>query len=322
MVFSYKKALVIGLGLFTTGITWNLFVSYVPIFLSYYGIGYTLIGLIMTFDNFAAITIQPYIGARSDKTWSEKFGRRMPYLLIGIPLAAFFFILIPLFIPKNLIHFGNYPISIQPDIISFGFLTTWIICFDIAMAIYRAPVTALLPDMIENEHRSKANGVVQLMGGIGAIFAYTIGAILYNMGAELAFLVTSILMIVALIIMILKIKEPKVPMGTINEANKINVIEGFKEIINNEDKSLLFILLATFCWYFGYQGISTWFTTYGVKVLFVGEAMASSYLTLIVLPFIIGTIPSGILGEKITRKKNDYNWIINDDCLFFYCIHL
>lgn len=58
----------------------------------------------MTIDNFAAITIQPYLGARSDKTWSEKSGRRMPYLLIGIPLSAFFFSLIPLSVPQHLIR--------------------------------------------------------------------------------------------------------------------------------------------------------------------------------------------------------------------------
>lgn len=171
------------------------------------------------------------------------------------------------------------------------------------MAIYRAPVTALLPDLVENERRSKGNGVVQLLGGVGAIFAYTIGAILYNIGAEIAFLVTSIVMILALVIMVFKIKEPKIPMGTINENDKISIIEGFKRIINRGNRSLLFILIATFCWYFGYQAVATWFTTYGTRVLFISEATGSSYLTLIIVPFIIATLPSGILGEKISRKK-------------------
>ncbi len=303
MEFSYKKAIILGLGLFTTGITWNLFVSYVPIFLSYYGIAFSIIGLIMTFDNFTAISIQPYIGTRSDKTWSHRFGRRMPYILIGIPIAAFFFALIPLFIPKDLINFGNYSISLNPDIVSFGFLITWIICFDIAMAIYRSPVTALIPDLIDNEHRSKANGVVQLMGGIGAIFAYTIGAILYSIHSEIPFLVTSIVMIIALCVLVIKIKEPEVSIVKSDNKSEINLINGFKEVFSKENRSLLYILLATFCWYFGYQAIATWFTTYGVRVLLIGEAVASSYLTLIVFPFILSTLPSGILGEKISRRK-------------------
>ncbi|MHA1377130.1 MAG: MFS transporter [Candidatus Helarchaeota archaeon] len=303
MEFDYKKISIIGLGLFTTGIAWNMFSSYIPIFLSYFGISYIIIGLIMTIDNFIAITIQPYIGSRSDKTWSDKYGRRMPYLLVGIPFAAFFFATIPLFIPKNLISFDNYKISVSPDLNIYIFLIIWIICFDISMAIYRAPVTALLPDLVDNEHRSKGNGVVQLMGGIGAIIAYTIGAILYRMGAIIAFLFTAIVMIISLCIMVVKIKEPRVPMGTVNEEDKVNIIEGFREVFRSQDRSILLILIATFYWYFGYQALATFFTTYGVRVLFIGEATASSYLTLIIVPAIIAAIPSGILGEKISRKK-------------------
>ena len=105
MGLDYKKTFIIGLGFFTTGITWSLFNAYVPIFLGYFGIPFVLIGFIMTLDNISAITLQPYIGAKSDKTWSERFGRRIPYLLVGIPLAAFFFALIPIFSPSNIFNF-------------------------------------------------------------------------------------------------------------------------------------------------------------------------------------------------------------------------
>ncbi len=257
----------------------------------------------MTIDNFAAITIQPLMGAKSDKTWSDKWGRRMPYLLIGIPLSAFFFMLIPFFIPNDIFTLGNYSFSLSSDLVSFGFLTTWIICFDISMAIYRAPVTALLPDLIEDVHRSKGNGVIQLMGGIGGIFALTVGAILYGIGAEIPFLVASILMVISLIIMVLKIKEPKFTVVEGEQKEHVSLIKGFKEVFLNEDRSILLILLVAFCWYFGYQAVATWFTTYGVKILYVKEATASSYITLIAVPFIIMTVPSGLLGEKITRKK-------------------
>ncbi|HBI56314.1 MAG TPA: MFS transporter, partial [Firmicutes bacterium] len=50
----------------------------------------TTVGIIMTMDNIAAITLIPFIGALSDKTWT-RFGRRMPFLMFGIPIAAVFF---------------------------------------------------------------------------------------------------------------------------------------------------------------------------------------------------------------------------------------
>ncbi len=231
----------------------------------------------MTLDNIAAISLQPYIGALSDKTWN-RFGRRIPYLLVGIPTAAFFFALIPISIPKNIITIGPVDIVLESsEIITLGFIfsTVWIICFNIAMALYRAPVVALMPDVTEDEHRSRANGIINLMGGVGAVFAFAAGSMLYKLNAVLPFVVTSGLMILSLIILVWKIKEPEVPIGTVNEEDKVNIIEGFREVFTNKDRSILFVLLVIFFWFFGYQAVETWFTTYGKQILLIPEATAS-----------------------------------------------
>ncbi|MFX1452037.1 MAG: MFS transporter [Promethearchaeota archaeon] len=313
MGLDYKKTFYIGLGFFTTGITWSLFNAYVPIFLSYFGIPFILIGFIMTLDNISAITLQPFIGARSDKTWSDRFGRRIPYLLIGIPLAAFFFTLIPIFTHSDIINFENLrrifgfgpeDIVLDRTFIGFVFFSIWIICFNIAMALYRAPTVALMPDIIENEYRGRANGIINLMGGIGTVFAFAVGSILYDMNWVLPFLATSGLMIAALIILVIKIKEPKVPMGTVNEEEKVNIIEGFKEVFRSrDDKSILFILLAIFFWFFGYNVVETWFTIYGKQILNISESAAAFSLNLVAIPFILMAIPAGIIAERISRKK-------------------
>lgn len=91
----------------TTGISWSMYNTYVPIILEktwfnkteVYLIAFSallIIGFIMTLDNIAAWIIQPWIGAKSDNTWHEKWGRRMPYLLVGIPVSAIAFVFIPL----------------------------------------------------------------------------------------------------------------------------------------------------------------------------------------------------------------------------------
>ncbi|MFW9885715.1 MAG: MFS transporter, partial [Candidatus Thorarchaeota archaeon] len=89
---------VIGLGFFTTGVSWSVYNSYLPIdFLrpfiidmGYGAIVSTIVGAIMVLDNVFAFAMQPYISARSDKT-RTKWGRRMPYIMIGTPIAALFF---------------------------------------------------------------------------------------------------------------------------------------------------------------------------------------------------------------------------------------
>ncbi len=286
---------IIGLGFFTTGITWSLYNSYVPIFLreiillkpkwyAMFGAWINLfIGIVMILDNIAAITLQPWIGAKSDKTWT-KYGRRMPYLLVGIPTAAFFFIFIPII--KDLI-----------------LLLLIISCFNIAMAIYRAPVVALMPDLIPSKHRSKANGVINLMGGIGAVYAFSVGAIIYKtQGPFYTFYYTSIIMVIALLILLISIKEPEVPFGADVE-EKVGIIDAFREVLSDKDKSGIFMLLAIFFWFLSYNVIETWFTTYGKVILGVNEADASMALTGFALTFILFSIPAGFIATKIGRRK-------------------
>ena len=81
------------LGSVLSGRTYNAFV---PIFLQdKFGLQPALIGFFMTLDNIAALLIQPAVGAWSDRLRTP-IGRRMPFILIGAPIGAMVFGLIPL----------------------------------------------------------------------------------------------------------------------------------------------------------------------------------------------------------------------------------
>ena len=149
-------------------------------------------------------------------------------------------------------------------------ITLMIACvsFLVAMGIYRAPVVALMPDIIPSEHRSKANGVINLMGGVGAVYAFLVGSFLYSIKPYLAFGSTSILMVLAMIILVITIREPI--MDRIIEEKKpeeIGVLSGFKEVYHCPDKSGVFILLAIFFWFCGYNAKETFFTKWAVNNL-------------------------------------------------------
>lgn len=86
---SYKKSIFVGLGFFIITAMWTIYNSYVPIFLERFGKSEFIIGVIMTYDNIAAITLQPVFGALSDNV-NTRYGRRLPFILIGAPVAAIF----------------------------------------------------------------------------------------------------------------------------------------------------------------------------------------------------------------------------------------
>ncbi|NHI83865.1 MAG: MFS transporter [Candidatus Thorarchaeota archaeon] len=299
--------LAIGLGFFTTGVSWSVYNSYLPAdFLPAFISGdfeNTIIGAIMVLDNILALFLQPYIGARSDKT-RTRWGRRMPYILIGTPIAAIYFSLIA------------YGWAASMFWVMFGMITV----FNVAMAFYRAPVVALMPDLVPSEHRSKANGVINLMGGIGAIYAYAVASQIYKIrdtnlasifhvqiwqiGPVLAFVTTSLIMIIAVIVLFLVIKETDSPKREEEEEQEeIGILEAMRQVSFSDDKSAIAILGAIFFWFLGYNAIETWFTKYGKEVLGFATADASFLLNGIALAFVIFAVPAGFIAGRIGRKK-------------------
>lgn len=279
---SYRKTFLLGFGFFCISLVWPLYNNFVPIFLSKYVSSTFLIGIIMTFDNIAAVTLQPLLGGLSDRT-NTKFGKRMPYLLIGIPLSALFFTMIP------------FEFSLL-SLIAFAML------FNIAMSIYRAPTVALMPDLTPAEHRSKANGIINFMGGVGTAIALSAGSLIYDVDRRLPFIGTAVIMIIALAILYKTIKEPKKAVSQEKEEHH-GIVAAFLEVLRDKDKSALLLLFAIFFWFVGYQGIEALFSLYVVKFLGFSESAAGFTLFFFSAAFIAFSIPSGYLASAIGRRR-------------------
>jgi len=285
MKLDYKKTFLLGFGFFGISVIWSVYNAYVPIFLREYSLPLWLVGLIMTFDNIAGITIQPWIGFLSDRTWT-RFGRRMPFLMVGAPIGALFFALIPIF------HL-SIPV--------FPLLMAAIIIMNIAMAIFRTPTVALMPDITPSPLRSKANGIINLMGGLGTTMAFLGGAFLYRANRGLPFWFAAILMLVAVAIVLLVIRERRDDEEVAPEHT--GVLATIGEIIDSPEKSALFILLAIFMWFIGYNAIETFWTTYGKEFLGIKESSAAAMLTYTSAAFLLMALPAGFIATRFGRRR-------------------
>src|SRR3954447_1989187 len=92
--FSYSKIFVIGSGFLTLMLVWTFYNAYMPLILGEYIESKAIRGAIMGLDNLLAILLIPVIGAWSDKV-DTRIGNRLPFIVIGMPIAAIFYILIP-----------------------------------------------------------------------------------------------------------------------------------------------------------------------------------------------------------------------------------
>jgi len=283
MKLNYKKTFAIGLGFFTVSLVWAIYNVAVPLYLDNLGLSGTSVGIVMTIDNVFALLFLPIFGALSDRT-RTRYGKRMPYLLVGIPLSAIAFFIIPF------------------SINSLAFLMTSVIALNFFMSIYRAPTVALMPDVTPRPLRSKANGIINFMGGLGSVIAFFLSGMLFNIAEVVPYASVSLIMIITIILMYNTVKEPE---NTGIEKEENNGYEGAPLDGNEKGKllSLIFLLTAIFFWFTGFNAVETFFSTYGQKILGIGKSDSSFLLAVFSASFLVFCIPAGLIAGKLGRKR-------------------
>lgn len=313
----YKQTFLIGFGFFGVSVMWKLYNDYVPIFLqagnpifdanlatktSGFGLGTGLTGFVMTLDNIVALFLLPLIGIWSDRIWVPKLGRRKPFIAVLSPLSIAAFIAIP-FVVKSIAP----ELSGQTDMLH-SLMITFIITvgvFITTMAAFRTPIISLMPDLTPSPQRSQANGIINLMGGVGGVLITLVGAALYGIDIALPFIASGALMAIAMLMLIFFVREPRYLVETEEreEEQALGVFKGVGRVSPEARKSLLLLMLSIFLWFFGYNAIETFFTSYGVNVLGITENRASLLTSVSYIAFILFSIPSGYVAAKIGRKR-------------------
>ena len=303
--FPFKKTFVVGFGFLGISLIWPIFNSFVPIILQIgnpeyqqslldagkdipkivgFSLGPTMAFFVMTWDNLINVFIQPWAGSKSDSTWN-RFGRRKPWILLGAPIAAIAFTMIP---------FANTVLAIM----------VFILITNFGMALFRSPTVAWLGDLFPAKQRSQANGIINLMGGIGGAIALFGGGILFNnYGKAAPFIAGAILMLVVLSFALLKVKEPEQI-----EENKVkekvsSVLENLRTVWTAKNKNGIYILLGILLWFMGYEALQTGLSSFSVFSLLLSPGDASIMTTLFAASFILFALPGGLIANRIGRKQ-------------------
>ena len=280
MKFSYGKIFLLGFGFFGVSVIWSVYNAFVPIFLSErFGLAPAWVGFFMTLDNIAALFIQPPVGAWSDKLRTP-IGRRMPFILIGAPVSA--------------LAFGI--ITVATVLPLFVACTSTLL---LSMALWRTPVVALMPDITPSPKRSQANGIINFMGGVGAIIAFLIGGKLYAQDPAYPFWMGSGLVIMAAFLVFLFIKEPSEYEAS---EKKPDMLASLREVWQDEDKSALRLFWAIFFWFVGYNAIEAFFTLYAVNHLGLDASDGAGILGHLSLFFVLSALFSGFIGSRMGRR--------------------
>ncbi len=317
MKLNNKRTVLVGLAFLSICAFWQMYDNVVPLILTNtFHLNETFSGAIMAGDNILALFLLPFFGGLSDKT-DTKIGKRMPYILLGTAAAVVLINVLPLL--DNGYYAAPSSFKLVSFVITLGLLL-------VAMGVYRSPAVALMPDVTPKPLRSKANAIINLMGAVGGMIYLAIAAVLYpnekvkglaHVDYRPLFVIVSAIMLAAVIILFVTIKEPKLTAENraLEEQHpEWNLAEddgsGGEILPPPVKRSLGFLLASIALWFIGYNGITTWFTTYVSQVM--GQALggASKCLLIATVGAIISYIPIGVLASKIGRRRTIMGGIV------------
>lgn len=282
----------IGLGFFTMGLMDPLYDTYVPVFLDGFVASRGLIGALMTIDNIMALLLIPIVTAWSDNT-RTRMGRRIPFVVVLLPLSAVGFALLPYAGTTSLLAF-----------------VIAVVGFNLFKQSARGPIVALMPDTVPNEYRSEANGVINMMGGVAAVVGTVILAPMMDLrltlplfgdtARRLPFLIAAVLIVVAAMLLKLTVRER--PLDELPH-DRTPVLQSLRSVFRQKDRSALFILISIFLWFSAYWGIRPFITLYVIEYLGLSEGIAGLSTGMVAIAYLLFAIPSGMLAHRIGRRR-------------------
>ncbi len=334
MKLNYKRVLLVGMAFFLISAFWQAYDAIIPLILTnHFGLPQSISGAVMSMDNVLAVFMLPIFGAFSDKV-STKYGKRKPFVFVGTIIAVVSFIgltfidnyqlskVVAAGIPElqqgamaeeaftEFVRQTTLDLTLTNILPLIGFIVTLLLVL-LAMATFRSPAVALMPDVTVKPLRSKANAIINLTGtaggiivlGLGMVFATSKNHYMQYTGYIMA---VCAVMLIGFIVFMLFVKENKWAKEMEEDTKKYKLedepqAEGEKRKLSKPElKSLLLILASVALWYIGYNSITSKYSVYATNILHF-----DFNFTLIVAQAaaIVSYIPVGIVATKIGRRK-------------------
>lgn len=316
MKLNYKRTFFVGLAFMSICAFWQVYDNIVPLILKEsFGVDDALIGVVMALDNILALFMLPLFGKLSDGT-RTRIGRRMPYILAGTAVAVLCLVLMPLAEAMD---------SLPLFFVGLGLVL-------VAMATYRSPAVALMPDVTPKPLRSQGNAVINLMGAVGGMLMLLTMQLLlpsavggsYRPNYAPVFATLGLVMALCVAVLFWKIKEPACVEEMLRESEAAGVsldeeedaaADGDAKAAGKAEaaaaapasklpapvlRSLVLILASVFLWFMGYNAVISGFSRYATQEL---QGSFSMILMVCTGAAILSYLPVGMVAARIGRKK-------------------
>ena len=293
-----RITLLVALAVFAQESMWNFYDSQVPPLLREHLASAALVGFIMGMDNLLGIFIQPWMANRSDRT-RTRWGRRMPYLAVGMPLAALLFVILP--------HTAD----------ALPLLIVVIVAFALVSNSFKPIGEALVPDFIAPERRSRANAAVKIASSLTVIVAAVVSILLVDDHPALAFAVIALITLVSVTVLCLSIRDSSSPgyRAAVAEdaaedaaeestaVGQARIRDTIREIVRDPDRSRLLLIVAILVFGSAWAGSRALVTPYGMETLGLSRGEAGGITLPSGIAFLLAAYPTALLAEHFGRLR-------------------
>jgi MFS family permease len=233
------------------------------------------VGLIIGGEGLFALAVPLLSGALSDRMHSQtRAGRRMPFVIVGAPLAAGGLVLLPF----------------APDYQLAG-LT--VLMFFVGYYLYYPPYRAIYADILPRRLFARAQAAQAIQRGAGLGIALITGALLLSVWTPLPFVIGAGILAVTTLALKPVIRLQKTCAGEINDHDGTSARDLF---LHNSQMQIF--AGANALWEFSLAGLKTFILLYITHGLGQSKAVASLFIAIVAVAYIVGAPLASRLSDR------------------------
>ncbi|MDQ7908100.1 MFS transporter [Phytohabitans sp. ZYX-F-186] len=292
MAGTRRITFLVALAIFAQESAWNFYDNQVPVLLREQVGSAGLVGLLMGMDNLLGIFVQPWIGNRSDNT-RTRWGRRMPYLAVGMPLAAVIFVFLP------------WATSLAA-LVGVMFLYA-------LLANTTRPLTeSMVPDFVAPARRSRANAIVKIATSLTIIVASLISLLVVDQHPRGAFVIPSVILLLTTAVLIATVRDNRSPAyqaALAEEAAagpagaRVPFRRVLAELVEDPDRRRLLLLLAVLLFGGAWFASRALVTPYGMEALGLTRGEAGGLTLPSGVAYLLAAYPAALCAERFGRLR-------------------
>jgi MFS family permease len=257
---------------------WAFYAGSLPLFLNDFTDSKFLISLVLSLGGLCGCVVAPIAGYLSDRTVT-RFGRRMPYLLVGTIGLSLCLVVMP--------HAATFWMA---------FLIASVMVLSITIA--DTPYYSLIPDLAPPEQRGTVSGAVQLLGGIGLIAYFVVGSEIWDAHQNATIYMVAAVALISALVTIGFLREPAATEEAPSGGD--GVLSHLRELA--EEENAMKFLISHFLIWMGIAIIGSFITLFLVEELGVSEGKSLWVLTANTVVSTVFVLPLGMLGDRLDRK--------------------